>query len=112
MQSLAGKLLTTPRRLQTRPDSQFAASTSVSLLLGKTPVVLKGPRHVFFWFAAFSLVYASPSDLMFRRMQESAHTRFIFAVGLGLYGLRKVGTPLDACTLSRTGGVGLPLFRT
>ena len=45
---------------------KFAGQTVVSLLLGTTPVVLSGPRHVAFFFLGLAVVWGSPGDAAFR----------------------------------------------
>ena len=69
---------------------KFGPATLVSMALGETPVVLKGPRHVALFAAALVLVQLSPSELATRGTGlPSASAQLLLALSVSLYKLRK-----------------------
>lgn len=70
------------------PHSDASQATAVSLALGETPVVLKGPRHVASFALALLFVQLSPRDLVFESLRSQS-MQVALAVGVSLYKLRK-----------------------
>lgn len=68
---------------------KFAAGTLISYLLGTTPVILKGPRHLMSFFMGFLLVWHSPGDIVYRIVTQSDAVKLMMAMNSGLYKLRK-----------------------
>ena len=54
-------------------SNKFATQSIGSLLVGATPVILRGWRHVSSWFLAFALVQIAPRDVVY-----DALTRHVF----------------------------------
>lgn len=84
---------------------KFAGQTIVSLLLGKVPIVLSGPRHVAFFFLGLAVVWGSPSDAAYLTMRHSRAVRLLVGMGGGLYKMRKVIFAVEAATSSQRGFV-------
>mmetsp|Transcript_9619 Transcript_9619/g.27073 ORF Transcript_9619/g.27073 Transcript_9619/m.27073 type:complete len:307 (-) Transcript_9619:50-970(-) len=82
---------------------KFAASTLVSALFGKVPIVLSGPRHTASFFVGFALLWLSPGDVVFSHVQNSRAVRLLLGMGGGLYKMRKVIFAVEAATTARGG---------
>lgn len=82
---------------------KFAASTLVSVIFGKVPIVLSGPRHTASFFIGFALLWFSPRDLVFATVQNSRAVRLLLGMGGGLYKMRKVIFAVEAATTERGG---------
>jgi hypothetical protein len=67
---------------------KFGPATLVSLAVGETPVVLKGPRHLVSFGLALALVQMSPADLAFRALSLGP-VQALLGAGVALYKLRK-----------------------
>jgi len=76
--------------------AKFGSQTVGSILLGETPVILQGPRHMISWLVALSCIQISPGDVAFRLVQEHAALRFIVRIACSLYKLRKFNFVLSA----------------
>ncbi|GBG27062.1 Hypothetical Protein FCC1311_032852 [Hondaea fermentalgiana] len=68
---------------------KFAAGSVISVLLGATPVILKGPRHMGSFFIGFLLVWHSPGDVVYRYITKSDAVKLMVCMCCGLYKLRK-----------------------
>ena len=68
--------------------NKFGPATVVSLLTHSTPVVLKGPRHIFSFLACVCLVQVSVRDLVYRSV-ASPYAAASLAHASALYKLRK-----------------------
>lgn len=69
---------------------KYASSTVVSLILGQTPVFLKGPRHILYFTLALILVQFFPGDLPFKTVRNSWWTQLMIALGTSFYKARKL----------------------
>mmetsp|Transcript_34191 Transcript_34191/g.102054 ORF Transcript_34191/g.102054 Transcript_34191/m.102054 type:complete len:308 (-) Transcript_34191:48-971(-) len=88
---------------------KFAATTLVSLLFGKVPLILSGPRHSTSFFLGFALLWLSPGDVVFDVVQNSRAVRLLLGMGGGLYKMRKVIFAVEAATTDR-GGLALAVL--
>lgn len=75
---------------------KFGAGAAVSLLLGETPVVLKGPRHLLFFVFGFLLVWLAPADVVHGSLGHSAPTQLVTSCCCALYKLRKTLFAVEA----------------
>mmetsp|Transcript_12793 Transcript_12793/g.40355 ORF Transcript_12793/g.40355 Transcript_12793/m.40355 type:complete len:308 (+) Transcript_12793:120-1043(+) len=88
---------------------KFAATTLVSLIFGKVPLIISGPRHSASFFIGFALLWLSPGDVVFTTVQSSRAARLLMGMGGGLYKVRKVIFAVEAATTAR-GGLGLAVL--
>mmetsp|Transcript_19358 Transcript_19358/g.59607 ORF Transcript_19358/g.59607 Transcript_19358/m.59607 type:complete len:342 (-) Transcript_19358:42-1067(-) len=77
--------------------NKFGTQGLGSLLVGATPVILKGPRHVASWFLAFAAVQLSPGDAVHGALQRHVVLTLVVKTGAALYKLRKFNFVVDAC---------------
>mmetsp|Transcript_34257 Transcript_34257/g.94619 ORF Transcript_34257/g.94619 Transcript_34257/m.94619 type:complete len:307 (-) Transcript_34257:167-1087(-) len=82
---------------------KFAASTLVSLIFGKVPIVLSGPRHAASFWMGFALLWFSPGDCVYRAVQRSRAVRLLLGMGGGLYKMRKAIFAVEAATTAKGG---------
>mmetsp|Transcript_64129 Transcript_64129/g.137762 ORF Transcript_64129/g.137762 Transcript_64129/m.137762 type:complete len:419 (+) Transcript_64129:159-1415(+) len=68
---------------------KFGAGTLVSMLLGKVPVIVQGPRHTASFFIGLALIWLAPGDFIFRYLRHSHAVRIVMLMGRGLYKMRK-----------------------
>lgn len=66
--------------------NKFGTQGLGSLLVGATPVILKGPRHVASWFLAFAAVQLSPGDAVHGALQRHVVLTLVVKTGAALYG--------------------------
>ena len=66
-------------------SNKFATQSIGSLLVGATPVILKGWRHVSSWFLAFALVQIAPRDVVYDALTRHVFLAFVVKVGAALY---------------------------
>jgi hypothetical protein len=78
-------------------SNKFATQSIGSLLVGATPVILKGWRHVSSWFLAFALVQIAPRDVVYDALTRHVFLAFVVKVGAALYKLRKFNFVVSAC---------------
>ena len=102
-------------------SNKFATQSIGSLLVGATPVILKGWRHVSSWFLAFALVQIAPRDVVYDALTRHVFLAFVVKVlvrrpshrvdgvagvvvtprraqvGAALYKLRKFNFVVQAC---------------
>mmetsp|Transcript_91981 Transcript_91981/g.213785 ORF Transcript_91981/g.213785 Transcript_91981/m.213785 type:complete len:308 (+) Transcript_91981:96-1019(+) len=88
---------------------KFASTSLVSILFGKMPIVLSGPRHTVSFFIGFLLVWLSPQDLVYTNVQCSRAVRLMLDMGGGLYKMRKVIFAVEAATTAK-GGLALAVL--
>jgi hypothetical protein len=69
---------------------KFGGGLLTSFCLDQTPVLLHGPRHIYSFFFALSLVQFCPAEAVYRRLEESAALRWGVYLGLALYKFRKL----------------------
>ena len=69
---------------------KYGASTAVSLILGTTPVILKGPRHLISFFVALGFVQFLPGDYAYRVANASPRCHLVMATCSSIYTLRKL----------------------
>lgn len=74
---------------------KFGSSTTVSVLLWRRPVILKGPRHMLSFFASFLLVQLCPGDLINMTMRNPS-VKVIVRSCCAVYKLRKLLFVVDA----------------
>ena len=77
--------------------NKYGAQTVGSLLVGATPVLLKGPRHLVSWLLAFCLVQLAPADVVYDAVTRHAALTLVVKVGAALYKLRKFNFVVGAC---------------
>mmetsp|Transcript_100728 Transcript_100728/g.260209 ORF Transcript_100728/g.260209 Transcript_100728/m.260209 type:complete len:311 (+) Transcript_100728:88-1020(+) len=82
---------------------KFAGQTIVSLMLGKTPLVLSGPRHMTSFLLGLVLLWLSPGDMVYRTMLHSRAVRLFVGMGGGLYKMRKVIFAVETAASSHRG---------
>jgi len=76
---------------------KFASGTLVSVLLGEVPVILKGWRHIAFFFLGFCISWLFPGDVVYTNMRRSDAVKFMVALTCGLYKLRKSLFAVETC---------------
>ena len=69
--------------------AKFGTQSLASVMIGATPVVLKGWRHSASWLLAFALVQLFPGDAVFRNMQKHSSLKIAVKFAGALYKLRK-----------------------
>jgi hypothetical protein len=69
---------------------KYGASTAVSLILGTTPVILKGPRHLLSFFVALALCQFLPGDYVYHVAHHSPRMQLVMATCSSIYTLRKL----------------------
>ena len=69
---------------------KYGASTAASLILGATPVILKGPRHLLSFFTALALVQFLPGDYAYRITHHSPRLQLVMATCSSIYSFRKL----------------------
>ena len=77
--------------------NKYGAQTVGSLLVGATPVLLKGPRHLVSWLLAFCAVQLAPADVVYDAVTRHAALTLVVKVGAALYKLRKFNFVVGAC---------------
>ena len=78
-------------------SNKFATQSIGSLLVGATPVILRGWRHVSSWFLAFALVQIAPRDVVYDALTRHVFLAFVVKAGAALYKLRKFNFVVGAC---------------
>lgn len=69
--------------------AKFGSQSLGSVIIGATPVILKGPRHMASWLLAFACIQLCPRDSVYLKLQAHAHLLLVVRVGCALYKLRK-----------------------
>ena len=69
--------------------AKFGSQSLGSLMIGATPVILKGPRHLVSWVLAFALVQLCPKDAVYTIMQRNPALLCAVRCACALYKLRK-----------------------
>mmetsp|Transcript_78716 Transcript_78716/g.218691 ORF Transcript_78716/g.218691 Transcript_78716/m.218691 type:complete len:417 (+) Transcript_78716:84-1334(+) len=87
--------------------AKFGSQTVSSLLLGVTPMILRGPKHMASWLTAFACVQLCPGDVVFRSLKGSPGLLMLVRLGNALYYLRKV---VSIATLANAGELSLLCF--
>ena len=85
-------------------QAKFLSQSVGSVLLGQTPVILKGPRHLLSWALALAAVQLCPRDAVYRRIREDAAARATVRFASALYKLRKLVFVASCCRTSAAGG--------
>lgn len=75
--------------------AKFGSQSLGSLMIGATPVILKGPRHMASWLVAFACIQLCPRDSVFIKLQTHASLLLVVRVGCALYKLRKFNFVAD-----------------
>jgi len=79
---------------------KFLAGSIVSLILGKSPVWLSGPRHVLSLVIGLVLLWLAPGDMIYKNMRHSSAIRLLVGMGDGLYKMRKAIFAVEAVAQS------------
>lgn len=58
-------------------------------MLGATPVIFKGPRHMASWLFAFACIQLCPRDSVYNKLQDHPVVLLVVRLGCALYKLRK-----------------------
>ena len=85
---------------------KFGSGTLVSLLVGATPVVFQGARHMLFFVVGLCLMWLSPGDIVHDQMCRSRAIRLLIDMAQGLYKLRKARWAVDAAQHTMRGPWG------
>eukprot|EP00516_Mucochytrium_quahogii_P009522 CAMPEP_0203773230 /NCGR_PEP_ID=MMETSP0099_2-20121227/4534_1 /ASSEMBLY_ACC=CAM_ASM_000209 /TAXON_ID=96639 /ORGANISM=" , Strain NY0313808BC1" /LENGTH=261 /DNA_ID=CAMNT_0050671021 /DNA_START=133 /DNA_END=915 /DNA_ORIENTATION=- len=88
---------------------KFQAGTAVSVILGTTPVLFKGSRHLISFLFGFMLVWFSPGDVVYENLRSSLSVKLMVSICGGLYKFRKALFAVESC---RGGYGGFPLAVT
>lgn len=75
--------------------AKFGSQSLGSLMIGATPVILKGPRHMASWLLAFACIQLCPRDSVFIKLQTHASLLLVVRTGCALYKLRKFNFVAD-----------------
>lgn len=75
--------------------AKFGSQTLCSVMIGATPVVLKGPRHMMSWLFAFACIQLCPRDSVYAKLQSNAGLLVVVRIGCALYKLRKFNFVAD-----------------
>lgn len=67
---------------------KFGSATIGSLLLGETPVLLKGPRHILTFGAALAVVQLSPADCVYHAIQRRPPAQLLLRLCAAIYKVR------------------------
>lgn len=88
---------------------KFGASTLVSVLLWKRPVILKGPRHIMSFAVSFLLVQLFPGDLLNKTMRNPS-IKLLVKSCCALYKMRKLFFVVDTFSAGHHWGLGSWFF--
>mmetsp|Transcript_4004 Transcript_4004/g.15997 ORF Transcript_4004/g.15997 Transcript_4004/m.15997 type:complete len:439 (-) Transcript_4004:688-2004(-) len=69
--------------------AKFGSQSLGSLMIGATPVVLKGPRHMASWLFSFACIQLCPRDSVYNKLQDHVALLLVVRIGCALYKLRK-----------------------
>lgn len=69
--------------------AKFGSQSLGSLMIGATPVILKGARHMASWLLAFACIQLCPRDSVYTKLQNNASLLLVVRIGCALYKLRK-----------------------
>lgn len=70
--------------------TKFGCGTIVSILLHHTPTLLRGPRHVLSFLAAYVATFLSPNDVVYIVFRRNRYLSTTLGVSIALYKLRKL----------------------
>jgi len=79
--------------------AKFGSGSVGSVMLGATPVILKGPRHMASWLFAFACIQLCPRDSVYCKLQDNAAVLLVVRLGCALYKLRKFNFVADFALL-------------
>ena len=75
--------------------AKFGSASLGSILIGATPVILKGPRHMASWLFALACVQMCPKDSVYHKLQTHAVLLLVVRLGCAMYKLRKFNFVAD-----------------
>jgi len=77
--------------------NKFGTQSLGSVMVGATPVILRGPRHLASWFVAFAVVQLAPGDVAYDSVERHVFLKLVVKGGAALYKLRKFNFVVGAC---------------
>mmetsp|Transcript_11299 Transcript_11299/g.15509 ORF Transcript_11299/g.15509 Transcript_11299/m.15509 type:complete len:480 (+) Transcript_11299:102-1541(+) len=89
--------------------AKFGSQSLGSLLIGATPVILKGPRHTFSWLLAMACIQLFPRDSVYKKLYDHSSLLCLVRIGCALYKLRKFNF-VSAFSLSKNYSLPWMLF--
>lgn len=79
--------------------AKFGMAALASVIIGETPVILKGPRHCVFFIAAFFVCHCAPDDYVHKQLGSCRSWKLLSGLAVSLYKLRKVLFVVEASSV-------------